>query len=77
MKTGQIFVPTVIQNSLMSPMKEMMIYMRSIEKLDKFTIDREAIIDETRLAKSFTIRQMSFITSDPNERKNQLKNDLK
>lgn len=54
-----------------------MIYMRSIEKLDKFTIDRESIIDETRLAKSFTIRHMQFITSDPQERKNQLKNDLK
>ena len=55
----------------------MMIVMRSIEKLDKFSIDREVILDETKLAKSFAIRTFSFITSDPNERKLQLKNDLK
>jgi hypothetical protein len=40
----------------MNPTTDMIIYMRSIEKLDKFNIDREAILDETRLAKSFTIR---------------------
>ena len=55
----------------------MLIIMRSIEKLDKFAIDREVIIDETKLAKSFGLRNFSFITSDPNERKAQLKNDLK
>ena len=51
--------------------------MRSIEKLDKYSIDREAIIDDSRLAKSFVVREVSFITSDKNERSNQLRNDLK
>lgn len=51
--------------------------MRSIEKIDKFSIDREAIIDESKLSKSFTVRTFQFLTSDPNERKNQLRNDLR
>lgn len=48
----------------------MILSMRSIEKLDKYSIDREAIIDDTRLAKSFVVRELSFMTSDPHERKN-------
>ena len=76
-KTGQIFIPTAIQNSPMNTSKDMMIVMRSIEKLDKLAIDREVILDESKLAKSFVIRTFSFITSDPNERKMQLHNDLK
>jgi hypothetical protein len=40
----------------MNPTSDMLIYMRSIEKLDKYHIDRETILDETRLAKSFSIR---------------------
>ena len=55
-KTGQIFVPTVIQNSPINTQMEMLISMRSIEKLDKFSIDREAIIDDSRLARSFVVR---------------------
>lgn len=76
-KTGQIFIPTSIQNSPLNTDTEMIIVMRSIEKIDKFSIDREGILDETRLAKSFTTRTFQFITSDPSERKDQLKNDLK
>lgn len=76
-KTGQIFIPTMIQNSPIEPNTEMLIIMRSIEKLDKFSIDREAIIDENKLSKSFVTRQFSFITSEANERKIQLQNDLK
>jgi hypothetical protein len=76
-KTGQIFIPTMIQNSPIEPNTEMLIIMRSIEKLDKFSIDREVIIDENKLSKSFVTRQFSFITSEANERKIQLQNDLK
>ena len=76
-KTGQLFIPTVLQNNPMSPSTEMIIVMRSIEKLDKFAIDRDAVPDETRLAKSFTLRNFSFITNDPRERRNQLVNDLR
>ena len=42
----------------------MLLVMRSIERLDKFQIDREAIIDDGRLAKSFVIREMQFIAND-------------
>ena len=51
-----MFIPTVIQNSPLNPTYDMLIFMRSIEKIDKFAIDREAVLDETRLAKSFSIR---------------------
>jgi hypothetical protein len=67
-KTGQIFIPTVLQNSPGSSEADMMIVMRSIEKLDKFSIDREGILDESKLSKSFTLRTFSFITSDSTER---------
>lgn len=50
--------------------------MSSVEKLDKFSLDREESIDENRLAKQFTTRSFQFLTSDPSERKDQLKNDL-
>jgi hypothetical protein len=75
-KTGQLFIPTVVQSNPINPDTEMLIIMRSIEKIDKFAIDTESVIDETRLAKSFTIRSLQFITSDPSERRNQIKNDL-
>jgi len=32
--------------------------MRSIEKMDKFSIDREAIIDDSMLARSFVTRDL-------------------
>eukprot|EP00347_Sterkiella_histriomuscorum_P022490 403338297 len=75
-KTSQLFIPTVIQNSPINPQHEMLLTMRSIEKMDKYQIDPEVIIDDTKLAKSFFIRDIQFLTSDPNERKNQLQNDL-
>jgi hypothetical protein len=55
----------------------MLVVLRSIEKVDKFQIDRELIIDDTKLAKAFTFREMHFLTSDPVERKNQLANHIK
>lgn len=36
----------------------MLLTMRSIEKMDKYVIDREAIIDDSRLAKSFVTRDI-------------------
>lgn len=50
-KTGQIFIPISIQNSPFNPEYEMLIIMSSIEKLDKFSLDREESLDETKLAK--------------------------
>ena len=55
-KTGSVFIPTVIQNSPLNPTTDMIIYLRPIDKIDKFVIDRELASDETRLAKSFFIR---------------------
>jgi hypothetical protein len=49
-------VPTVIQNSPINTQNEMLISMISIEKLDKYTIDREAIIDDSRLSRSYVVR---------------------
>lgn len=72
-KTNQIFIPCALQNSPINTQTEMLIIMRNIEKLDKFSIDREAIIDESRLSKSFTVRTFQFQASDPTERKMQLK----
>jgi flagellar biosynthesis regulator FlaF len=56
---------------------DFLVVMRSIDKLDKYFIDRSEEIDENMLAKQFTTRSFSFITSDASERRNQLKNDLK
>lgn len=75
-KTSQLFIPTVLQNSPINPQHEMILVMRSIEKLDKYQIDPEVIIEDSKLAKSFHVRDIQFLTSDPNERKNQLQNDL-
>lgn len=36
----------------------MMIIMRSIEKLDKYQIDPEVIIEDQKLAKSFHVRDI-------------------
>ena len=76
-KTNRIFVPSVLQNSPVNPETDFLIVMRSIDKLDKFFIDRSDDIDENLLAKCFTTRSFSFITSDASERRNQLKNDLR
>lgn len=75
-KTGQLFIPTVVQGSPINPQQEMLIIMRSIERLDKYQIDREAIIDDSRLAKSYVLREFQFMSSDLSEWKNQLSNQL-
>ena len=68
-KTGKIFIPTLIQNSPLNINTDMLVILRSIDKLDKFCIDSEAWQEEKKLARSFILRSFSFITSDPNERK--------
>jgi hypothetical protein len=75
-KTNKIFIPSVLQNSPINTQGEMLIVMRNVDKLDKFSIDRELIADESKLARCFAIRTFSFTPSDPVDRKNQLKNDL-
>ncbi|CDW90344.1 UNKNOWN [Stylonychia lemnae] len=76
-KTGQLFIPTVIQNSPININNEMLITLRSIEKMDKISIDREAIIDDSMLARSFITRDMQFLTSEPEKQRDQLLNDLR
>ena len=77
-RTGQIFLPVVIQNSPLNPQTEMLIVMRSLDKnFDKYAIDHEMYLDENRLSKSFTIRTFQFLTSDCTERKRQMENELK
>ena len=75
-KTNKLFIPTAIQNSPINTQTEMLIIMRSIDKLDKFQIEMYETLDESSLAKAFAVRTFQFITSDPNERKKQLKNDI-
>jgi len=50
-KTKHLFVPVCLQNSPVNPKTDMMIIMRSIERIEKYQIDQASIKDEYRLAK--------------------------
>lgn len=76
-KTDKIFVPISLQSSPHNPERDMIIVMKDASKIDKYSIDREETLDENKLAKQFQTRSFQFITSDPGERRNQLKNDLR
>jgi hypothetical protein len=56
-KTGKIFIPLSIQNSLMDPSYDMIIILREYdEKFHKYNVDREIKHDEGKLAKSYIMR---------------------
>jgi hypothetical protein len=53
--TGQIFVPTVVQSSPTSKSDEgdLLIVLRSIERMDKLRLDTECILDDKKLSRQF------------------------
>lgn len=50
-KTSRIFVPSVLQNSPVNPEHDFLVVMRSVDKLDKYFIDRGEDLDENLIAK--------------------------
>jgi len=50
-KTDRMFVPISLQNSPHNPERDMLIIMKDVSKIDKYSIDREETLDENKLAK--------------------------
>ena len=55
----------------------MLVILRSIDALGKYPIDNEGVLDEIKLARSFTLRTFQFAGSEAHEKKLQLLNDLR
>jgi len=75
-ETGKIFIPIIVQSNPVSPETEMLIVMRSTDRLEKFAIGDFVSGDETVLAKKFQVRNFQFISTDKEQRQKQLLQDL-
>ena len=74
--TGLLYVPVVLQNSPLNPHQDALIIMRSCSSVEKLSVEFTTDLAESELASRFVFRNFQFMTKDPVERSQQLRNDL-
>ncbi|TNV76702.1 hypothetical protein FGO68_gene3657 [Halteria grandinella] len=74
--TGQLFIPTSLNLSPIDRENDLMIILRSIERVDKLKLDSESILDHKRLAKQIVLKTISIVSKNLDEQRSILLKSL-